>query len=295
MIAGIVPPERGDGLLALALRGDPAQAADRLGELVRGNPQDGQAWSALGIACLVRGDAQRASEALRRALELLPGHVLSTAYLSIALQACGHDDDARELLDYAGLIDVSRPIAEAAAQARFDAELVRFVREHPTLAWERSTKATRGGWQTGELLDDPAPIARRLHATLQSVVHALLGEAAEGPSFRLSAWGVVLQAGGYQQPHVHQAAMLSGVYYAAMPAASGDADAGALRFVSRLPWLAAIPDYALSEPFVLRPQPGQAVVFPSYFWHETVPFESTGERVSIAFDVLPVHGGERDA
>jgi hypothetical protein len=30
------------------------------------------------------------------------------------------------------------------------------------------------------------------------------------------------------------------------------------------------------------------VLFPSYFFHRTIPFSAPGTRISIAFDVLPV-------
>ena len=30
------------------------------------------------------------------------------------------------------------------------------------------------------------------------------------------------------------------------------------------------------------------VLFPSYFYHRTVPFTGTDERISIAFDVRPL-------
>jgi hypothetical protein len=36
-----------------------------------------------------------------------------------------------------------------------------------------------------------------------------------------------------------------------------------------------------------QPEEGLMLLFPSYFYHRTVPFESAGTRISIAFDVLP--------
>jgi len=42
-----------------------------------------------------------------------------------------------------------------------------------------------------------------------------------------------------------------------------------------------------------RPEDGLMMVFPSYFYHRTIPFEATTpiegaeQRISIAFDVLP--------
>jgi hypothetical protein len=38
---------------------------------------------------------------------------------------------------------------------------------------------------------------------------------------------------------------------------------------------------------VVRPQPGMLVLFPSYFWHGTVPFASERTRLTVAFDVVP--------
>ena len=40
------------------------------------------------------------------------------------------------------------------------------------------------------------------------------------------------------------------------------------------------------EHFV-QPHVGHLVLFPSYFWHGTVPFESSTDRLTIAFDVVP--------
>jgi hypothetical protein len=42
----------------------------------------------------------------------------------------------------------------------------------------------------------------------------------------------------------------------------------------------------------LRPEAGQLVLFPSYFWHGTLPFHSEQPRLTVAFDVVP-DGGTR--
>ena len=44
-----------------------------------------------------------------------------------------------------------------------------------------------------------------------------------------------------------------------------------------------------AEPEVrrIRPQEGRLVLFPSFVYHETVPFESQAHRISIAFDAVP--------
>ncbi|MCW5581951.1 MAG: hypothetical protein KIS72_11480 [Luteimonas sp.] len=37
----------------------------------------------------------------------------------------------------------------------------------------------------------------------------------------------------------------------------------------------------------IRPEEGTMLLFPSYFYHRTLPFEDESPRISIAFDVLP--------
>ena len=36
-----------------------------------------------------------------------------------------------------------------------------------------------------------------------------------------------------------------------------------------------------------KPREGLMFLFPSYFYHRTVPTESTQNRISVAFDVIP--------
>ena len=36
-----------------------------------------------------------------------------------------------------------------------------------------------------------------------------------------------------------------------------------------------------------RSREGRVVLFPSYFYHRTIPFESDEQRISIAFDLMP--------
>ncbi|MES1153803.1 MAG: putative 2OG-Fe(II) oxygenase, partial [Rhodanobacter sp.] len=51
------------------------------------------------------------------------------------------------------------------------------------------------------------------------------------------------------------------------------------------PGIATLP--ALPARHVVHPEPGMLVLFPSYFWHGTVPFASEQTRLTVAFDVLP--------
>jgi hypothetical protein len=44
---------------------------------------------------------------------------------------------------------------------------------------------------------------------------------------------------------------------------------------------------ALTAEYSVRPSVGLLVLFPSYFWHGTVPFCSIQSRLTVAFDAVP--------
>jgi hypothetical protein len=47
---------------------------------------------------------------------------------------------------------------------------------------------------------------------------------------------------------------------------------------------------SLEAEWSLQPEVGQLVLFPSYFWHGTLPFHSEQPRLTVAFDVVPALG-----
>jgi hypothetical protein len=44
---------------------------------------------------------------------------------------------------------------------------------------------------------------------------------------------------------------------------------------------------ALEAEFSVTPEVGLLVLFPSYFWHGTLPFKSEEPRLTVAFDAVP--------
>jgi uncharacterized protein (TIGR02466 family) len=99
------------------------------------------------------------------------------------------------------------------------------------------------------------------------------------------SWSVLLAPGGFHVDHVHPEGWLSSAYYVEVPDA-GDAAGDA----TRAGWIKfGEPGVKLdlaAEHFV-KPRAGRLVLFPSYFWHGTVPFERGGGRLTAAFDVIP--------
>lgn len=106
--------------------------------------------------------------------------------------------------------------------------------------------------------------------------------------FEFSAsWSVKLKSEGFHTMHIHPMGRISSVYYVDLPdeITSGDDKAGWLKFGE--PNL-ILPHDLPADHFV-KPQAGKLVLFPSYVWHGTVPFESDHPRTTVAFDIVPVN------
>jgi uncharacterized protein (TIGR02466 family) len=170
------------------------------------------------------------------------------------------------------------------------------VRGHPTLELQRSGNTTRGGSQTGNLLEDsPGPVTE-LYEWIDLKVRQYLAELPRSEShpylawspqqWDIDIWAIVIQTGGFQQPHIHPDGWVSGVYYVAVPeeVVSGDDPQGCLE-LGRPP--APFCDSGEFPIRTLRPRPGRLNIFPSFLWHRTLPYESKEDRVCIAFDVRP--------
>jgi uncharacterized protein (TIGR02466 family) len=103
---------------------------------------------------------------------------------------------------------------------------------------------------------------------------------------RLSLWGTILKAGGHQEPHIHQTAWLSGVYYARLPEkihCNDPSRSGWIEFgqpPARYPCKA---EYPLE---CLCPREGMLVMFPSHLFHRTIPLRGDETRISFAFDLI---------
>jgi len=96
-------------------------------------------------------------------------------------------------------------------------------------------------------------------------------------------WSVRLGHEGFQPNHVHDRGWISSAYYASILGNERPSDprAGWLKFGEPHRPLPNMGPEIIHEPKV-----GGLLLFPSYLWHGTVPFEGS-ERLSLAFDVIP--------
>jgi hypothetical protein len=98
-------------------------------------------------------------------------------------------------------------------------------------------------------------------------------------------WSVQLRSQGYHLNHFHGRGWISSACYIALPDGLGTARGdGWLTFGAP----ATPTSHALPPEYLVRPEPGLLVLFPSWMWHGTVPFHTPQQtRLTIAFDLLP--------
>ena len=248
-------------------------------------------------AHLDRGDPRAGVAACDDMLARHPGQSGALAMKAAALWEAGEREDAQKLLDFDRLLrrEHCAPPAGFADMAAFNAGLSGIVRDHPTLRQAPESYSMERGQSTGELLPGRGAAAafgtlvaqavdRYRDALPEDAGHPFLADIPD--RVRITAWGVILDEGAYQVPHIHPSAWLSGVYYVALPPALGADDDGTAGWIEfgRPYW-----DFqVLAEPEtrLIEPEEGLMLLFPSYMFHGTLPFAGAGERISIAFDVL---------
>lgn len=104
----------------------------------------------------------------------------------------------------------------------------------------------------------------------------------------MNGWVNVNPPGGYNGPHQHTDAALSGVYYVDVPRGPSE-KGGAIEFMSPHP-VRLLGGLLKSDSFVervhLQPKAGDLIIFPGQLPHWVHPNDSGKSRVTIAFNAM---------
>ncbi len=162
------------------------------------------------------------------------------------------------------------------------------VENHTSFQRAPSNHATRGGWHSGDLFQEPEVSLQDLEERISRLAQGYLESrrSVESASefvrhlpkrVQIHAWAVRLEGPHYQELHFHPEAWASGCLYLEVPETINDSEtAGHLYF----------DEGDDVEPLTVTPQLGRAVMFPSCMDHGTLPFVGTEQRLSVAFDVI---------
>jgi uncharacterized protein (TIGR02466 family) len=209
------------------------------------------------------------------------------------------DDAYFRIADYAAVPKVMRlepppgypDIETFCIELKAYLETLHASKAHPT------DQTLRGGTQTfGALFQDRSPVIRQFVVQLRKSIADYIRAMPEDPDHPLfgrkttdfdfsGSWSVRLSSGGFHTNHFHPLGWISSAFYVNVPdvvSVNGRHDGWFKMGETNL---------ELGEREVIhrqiQPQVGHLTLFPSYFWHGTVPFESSAPRITIAFDVVP--------
>ena len=285
--------------LGMMMSRDPARLEEAMVALQRAvdlDPGSDRAHSALARVLLCRGQAEQALIHLEKVLARKPGDVHSLAHKTAALSQLGNTAGVAALADPERMLhfDFFKGDAGFSDAAKLNARLAAHILGHPTLGTERTTE---NGMDTGEIFGSEEPAIQALSGFIEGSVGRMMEAlhlppghpfpASQPKRCYLSGWGVRMWRGGFQIPHYHKEAWISGVYYVRLPPIIADPDA------SQQGWIefGRGPDDiyldSLSETRRIQPEEGKLIAFPSYLWHRTLPFEDERDRLCISFNVVP--------
>jgi tetratricopeptide (TPR) repeat protein len=281
-----------------ALEFDPQTAVELAQRALKVLPGDVPARKLLAAALLGVGDASEALPLCEALLNAEP----HDQYL-IALQTTAwrllDDPSYTQACDYrqfvvAYQLQVPQPWSDLAG---FLADVKRSLeRLHEALRHPLLFQSLRHGTETTEdLTHSEDPAIRALFAAFDAPIRDYMARAGNGTDFLRTrnngmyrfngSWSVRLRASGFHHNHVHPRGWISSACYIDLPAVMSDAQSreGALTFGE--PGIITKPP--LHSEHEVRPTAGMLVLFPSYFWHGTVPFSGERTRLTVAFDAVP--------
>ncbi|MFK8050673.1 MAG: tetratricopeptide repeat protein [Halioglobus sp.] len=266
------------------------------------NASNVSVMEALGETLLGVGDGAGALKIFNKLLKSNGENLSWWALKADALRLTG-SEEYHWLYDYERLFFV-RSIEPPSGYRNVDdfneallADLEKFHtgKQHPL------DRSLRLGTQTvGNIFDVPLETIQQLESAMsEQILDCIerLPEDKSHPTLRnksrlfdyIGSWSVRLRKEGFHANHNHPEGWFSGPYYVALPdiVKQEDNQQGYIRFGE--------PGYKALEPMssghIVAPKEGSLVLFPSYMWHGTVPFESEQYRVSVSQDLVQAPGG----
>jgi tetratricopeptide (TPR) repeat protein len=294
-------PQRGDvlGLMARVItrQGRFEEAYALFSRAIEAEPGAVAHRQEFGFALLSDGQAGEALTVFEQALVLAPFDQIALSGLAMAYRELG-DSRYQALMNpaYVRTYDIKAPRGHIDAVA-FNQALERELVSLHTTKVEPITQTLRGGTQTaGQLFAAPRPLVQQIRESLQEAIADYIRDLPQDlshPTARRAtanfdfsgSWSCQLGSQGFHANHVHPEGWISSAYYAGLPSELNDKArrSGWLKFgESNL----GLGEQDRPDSYV-QPVVGRLVLFPSFFWHGTVPFDDAGKRVTIAFDVVP--------
>lgn len=250
----------------LRLGADSFEALDALMELKLGTPRLRLEWA-------------------QRLRSRYPGHAGLRALHRRALRVSCPDEHKKELEAYRQHLQVMDGAVGDSAGLE---QIASLVANHSSFQRAPIQHATRGGWHSGDLLQEPEVDLRGLEDVLEKIAreywlerHQAAGDSEfvkHAPKqLQLHAWAVRLEASHHQALHFHPEAWASACLYLRIPGSVTVEKSGGHLYFEAL---------ESEAPLTVAPQLNRLVIFPSCLEHGTIPLLQEGQRLSVAFDMI---------
>ena len=244
-----------------------------------------------GVLYLKMNDPRAALNDFNKVLALSPFDIFCLGHKAIALTELGMVDEERELINFEELI-----YQNILPTKELNEKIESYIKGHHSITKNPDGVSTTKGLQTmGNLFLDDSKIIQEIKSHVQNEVSQYIKKLPHNnhphiqsipKQLDMVAWGVSLEEQGYQAPHIHFGGWVSGVYYVNAPTNQDDPEnLGWIRFGQGPKEL-----YKNNKPLekLICPEDSMIVLFPSFFWHHTIPFKTEKQRVSLAFDGIPI-------
>jgi tetratricopeptide (TPR) repeat protein len=265
---------------------------------IAADPETAEHRLELARSLIIQQEYHGALDELQPVLRRNPVDQQAIAYEALAWRFLG-DDRADRLNDYDRFIKASilRPPPQWGSVEDFNRRLEQVLAELHNTSRHPLEQTLRGGTQTmGDLFDRKAPEIVAIREMIEQAVADFIAALPDDPdhiflnrkagSFTFSgSWSVRLRSKGFHLNHVHSEGWISSCYYVGLPKAMEreDEQQGWIKFGETGLSLGERERIARA----IRPEVGKLILFPSYMYHGTVPFDEDAYRTTIAFDVIP--------
>lgn len=111
--------------------------------------------------------------------------------------------------------------------------------------------------------------------------HPIITNYPDQPYFHAS-WSIRTRQGGFHRSHIHSKGWYSSACYINVPRVIDDSSNAGYLQLGKPPFKTKD---ELQPDFSVKPTSGSLVLFPSYLWHATQPYQGEGDRLVVAFDI----------
>ena len=246
---------------------------------------------------ILHKDYKQALELLDRAEKLNPDNQQTIAYQGVCWDQT-NDPRGSWLND----MEFVRPFHIEAPEGydsveEFNKDLKAALLKMHTAKNQPIEQTLRGGTQTpGGLLKKPVKEIQLARKAFEKAFHKYISELPLDPTHPLlrrrsenfsisGSWSVRLAGGGLHINHVHPDGWLSSCYYVDVPEVVSDEEQkqGWIKFGETSMYMGE--RETINK--IYKPEAGLLVIFPSYMYHGTIPFQSKEFRLTLPMDVVP--------